>query len=204
MSARQQAQTTPEHKRGKLAMRNNREGYGLVAILLHWSVAMTLLGLFILGLWMVDLGYYDAWYREAPAIHKGMGILLFLVMLLRLTWRVTSPRPADEPDLSLLERRLAHGAHWLLYLLIFSVMFSGYLISTADGRPIEVFGLFSVPALITDLPGQADIAGDVHFYLAVSLLCLAGLHALAAVKHHFIDRNRTLTKMLRPVRRQQP
>ena len=186
-----------------LALRNSHQGYGLLAILLHWLVALTVLGMFALGLWMVDLTYYDPWYREAPIIHKGMGILLCLVMLVRVVWRLTNIRPADEPQLSLLERRLAHGAHLLLYLLIFAVMTSGYLISTADGRPVEVFGLFSVPALISHLPDQADIAGDIHLYLAVSLISLAGLHALAALKHHFIDRNRTLVKMLRPVRKHQ-
>ncbi|MGD8931372.1 MAG: cytochrome b [Chromatiales bacterium] len=185
-------------------MRNRPEGYGLVAILLHWLVALGIIGLFSLGLWMVDLTYYDAWYREAPAIHKGIGIGLFLIMLGRVLWRLSNPRPADTPDLSLLERKLAHGAHLLLYLLIFAVMASGYLISTADGRPIEVFGLFAVPALISHLPDQADIAGKIHLYLAVSLISLAGLHALAALKHHFIDRNRTLTKMLIPVRKQLP
>lgn len=186
-------------------MMNSSEGYGLVAILLHWLVALTLIGLFGLGLWMVELTYYDAWYRQAPAIHKGIGILLCLVMLLRLTWRMVNTVPHDEPDLSLLERRLAHWAHWLLYLLPFAVMVTGYLISTADGRSIEVFGLFSVPSLVSEIPNQEDLAGRVHLILAVSLIGLASLHALAALKHHFIDRNRTLLKMLGvPMRHQQP
>ncbi|MEN8166698.1 MAG: cytochrome b [Pseudomonadota bacterium] len=186
-------------------MMNSSEDYGLVAILLHWLVALALIGLFGLGLWMVELSYYDAWYRQAPAVHKGMGILLCLVMLLRLGWRLVNVVPKDEPDLSRLERRSAHLVHWLLYLLPFAVMISGYLISTADGRPIEVFGLFSVPALVSDIPNQEDLAGRVHLILAISLIGLASLHALAALKHHFIDRNRTLLKMLGlPMRHQQP
>jgi cytochrome b561 len=87
--------------------------------------------------------------------------------------------------------------HGLLYLLLFGVMVSGYLISTADGRPIEVFGLFAVPATVTGLPGQADRAGDIHLILAVTVIILAIVHALAALKHHFIDRDRTLVRMLR-------
>jgi len=74
-------------------------------------------------------------------------------------------------------------------------MLSGYLISTADGRPISVFGWFEVPALLTSIPNQEDVAGLVHEYLAWGLVILAGLHGLAALKHHFIDRDPTLLRM---------
>src|SRR5690606_41109935 len=74
-------------------------------------------------------------------------------------------------------------------------MLSGYRISTADGRPISVFGWFEMPALITGIPRQEDVASDVHFYAAWALIILAGLHALAALKHHFIDRDDALRRM---------
>ncbi|MOA52423.1 hypothetical protein D3C78_1757160 [compost metagenome] len=75
-------------------------------------------------------------------------------------------------------------------------MFSGYLISTADGRGIEVFGWFTVPATLSGIDGQEDIAGVVHLWLAWGLIGMAALHALAALKHHFIDRDATLSQML--------
>jgi cytochrome b561 len=75
-------------------------------------------------------------------------------------------------------------------------MVAGYLISTADGRPIEVFGLFNVPATLHGLADQEDIAGEVHEIFAWVLILLAGVHALAALKHHFINRDSTLIKML--------
>jgi cytochrome b561 len=177
-------------------LRNRHDTYGLIAVILHWLVALVVVGLFGLGLWMVDLTYYDDWYRRAPAIHKGVGVLLFLTVTLRLGWRGLGPRPAPLATHSGWERRIASVTHALLYALLFAVMLSGYLISTADGRPIDVFGLFSVPALITDLPNQADVAGEVHLILAISLVSLAGVHALAALKHHLIDRDRTLLRML--------
>ena len=176
--------------------RNTDEAYGIVAIALHWLVAAVVVGLFALGLWMVGLDYYDPWYRQGPFIHKSIGVLLFGVVLLRLVWRLTNARPRLEPGTSLPEARLAGATHFLLYLLLFAVMLAGYLISTADGRPVEVFGLFSVPAVISGLDQQEDIAGEVHLALAITLVSLAGIHALAALKHHFLDRDRTLMRML--------
>ena len=76
------------------------------------------------------------------------------------------------------------------------VMIAGYLISTADGVGISVLGWFEVPALVSGLPDQADVAGQIHFYLAWALVIFSGLHALAALKHHFIDRDATLKRML--------
>jgi cytochrome b561 len=176
--------------------RNTNQAYGIIAIALHWLVAVVVLVLFALGLWMVDLTYYDTWYRTAPSIHKGVGVLLFLVLVLRLFWRLVNPKPAPEPSLNRFERLASGAVHGLLYLLLFAVMTSGYLISTADGRGIDVFGLFQVPATLTGIPNQADLAGDVHLALAITVLVLAAIHALAALKHHFIDRDRTLMRML--------
>ncbi|MFC0710381.1 cytochrome b [Azorhizophilus paspali] len=176
--------------------RNSSLRFGLVGILLHWSVALTVFGLFGLGLWMRGLDYYSPWYRAAPDIHKSIGILLFLVMLLRLAWRFVSPPPEPLPGHGPLIRLGSRIGHALLYLGLFALMISGYLISTADGRPISVFGWFQVPALLSGLPNQEDAAGEVHELLAWGLVGLAIVHALAALKHHFIDRDVTLLRML--------
>jgi cytochrome b561 len=176
--------------------RNTGNSYGLVSISLHWLVALTVIGLFALGVWMVELTYYDPWYKTGPDLHRSIGITLFAVMLMRLAWRLINPRPHAEG--TRLEQRLAGIAHTLLFVLLFVVMISGYLISTADGRAIDVFGLFTVPALISGREQQEDIAGLAHQILAYGLIALVALHALAALKHHFIDRDQTLKRMLKP------
>ncbi|MBA4245066.1 MAG: cytochrome b [Pseudomonas sp.] len=175
--------------------RNTSARYGLVSVLLHWLVALVVFGLFALGYWMVGLSYYDPWRQSAPDLHKSIGILLFAVMLLRLLWRLFSPAPAALASHGRLTRLASRLGHGLLYLGLFGVMISGYLISTADGRGIYVFGLFSVPATLTGIPQQEDIAGAIHEYLAWGLVIFAGLHGLAALKHHFIDRDSTLLRM---------
>ncbi|WP_263143188.1 cytochrome b [Pseudomonas sp. RIT-PI-AD] len=175
--------------------RNSPTRYGLVSILLHWVVALVVFGMFALGLWMVGQDYYSPWYRTAPEIHKGIGLILFAVMLARLAWRFLSPPPPAPASHGRLTRVGAKAGHALLYLGLFALMISGYLISTADGRGISVFGLFEVPATLTAIPDQEDVAGKVHLYLAWALVIFAGVHALAALKHHFIDRDATLVRM---------
>jgi cytochrome b561 len=179
-----------------MRLANDRENYGLVAILLHWLAALVIYGLFGLGLWMRELGYYDPWYQLGPWWHKGIGVMLLFVLMLRLAWRFITPRPDHLPSHKPYERLAATLVHWLLYLLIFTVMISGYLISTADGRALEVFDWFAIPATLSGIDGQEDIAGKVHLYLAWSIVLLSLLHTLAALKHHFFDHDRSLKRML--------
>jgi cytochrome b561 len=175
--------------------RNTSERYGLVSLVLHWLVAVVVFGLFGLGYWMVGLDYYSSWYKTAPELHKSIGLLLFAVMLVRMLWRRLSPPPASLPNHGSLTRLASKLGHAFLYLGLFVLMVSGYLISTAEGRGIPVFGLFEVPATVSSIPNQEDVAGLVHEYLAWALVIFAGIHALAALKHHFIDRDATLRRM---------
>lgn len=176
--------------------KNSSTRFGHLSVLLHWLMALAVYGMFALGLWMVTLGYYDSWYHPAPELHKSIGITLFAVMILRVIWRFISPPPKPLSSYSTLTRLSAVSVHLLLYGILFAIFISGYLISTADGKPIEVFGLLSVPATLEGVAGQADLAGDIHLWLAWSVVILSGLHALAALKHHFIDRDNTLKRML--------
>lgn len=176
--------------------RNTQTDYGWPSIILHWLIALAVIGMFGFGLWMTGLDYYHPWYHEAPELHKAIGILLFGVVGLRLVWRLLNPTPRPEPGLRRWEVVASGLVHWLLYLLLFATMIFGYLMSTAAGDPVSVFGLFEVPPSYTGLPDQEETAGLIHEWLAWTIIILAGLHALAALKHHFLDRNRTLRRML--------
>ena len=179
-----------------LRLRNDTNAWGAVTIIFHWVSAAAVAGLFALGLWMVALGYYSAWYYRAPHIHKGVGLLLFGLTIVRLAWRLSHPSPAPPDGHTRMEITAARAVHAMLYLLLFAVMVSGYLISTADGRPVSVFGWVEVPALWHGQQDQADAAGRLHLILAVVLIATALLHALAALKHHIFDKDTTLKRML--------
>ena len=176
-------------------LKNSLSHYGVISVVLHWLVAVTVFALFAVGFWMVDLSYYSQWYRTAPHWHKSIGILLAVVMLLRLLWRWLSPPPQALSTHRHWERITAAVVQLCLYLGILLLVISGYLISTEDGRPIAVFGWFEVPALGALFANQADIAGLVHEYVAYSLIALAVLHGAAALKHHYIDKDHTLKRM---------
>ncbi len=175
--------------------KNTKTDYGWLSKSIHGLSILVVFGLFALGLWMQGFDYYHTWYRTAPYLHKSIGILLFVLTVARLIWVMSHPKPLAIAGSPRWEQRVAHIVHTALYLLLFAIMLSGYLISTADGRGIAVFNWIEIPALPWALQGQEDIAGDIHKILAFSLMGLVVLHALAALKHHFISRDRTLRRM---------
>lgn len=175
-------------------MANTVKQYNRTAKLLHWLSALLIICLFALGLWMVELNYYSEWYKLAPHWHKSVGLCLFAVTLFRLLWKTGTKSPEIEGQTW--EKVTAKLVHHLLYLLLFALFISGYMISSADGRAIAVFNWFSIPGLGSVIENQEDIAGQVHYYLAVTVIGLACVHALAALKHHFINKDNTLSKML--------
>ena len=177
-------------------IKDSTNHYGLVSISVHWLVAFACFGLFALGWWMVQLDYYNPWYTRAPHIHKSIGLLLLGLFIFSLVWKSLNPTTKPIASLTTFEQRSSKIAHWLMRLLLLATLISGYLISTANGRGIDVFDWFTIPATLTSLPQQESLAGEIHFYLAYGLCGLALLHALAALKHHFFDRDNTLRRML--------
>jgi cytochrome b561 len=177
-------------------MFNTKTSYGIVAIVLHWLMAIVILGTFGLGWYMVELTYYDKLYKTLPFIHKSIGISLALVFIIRVGWKLINPVPESIPSLSQFEKVSSKLVHLTFYGLITLIVISGYLISTADNSSISVFDLFEVPATITEIPEQEDTAGLVHKILTYSLIGLVVLHAAAALKHHFVNRDDTLRRML--------
>lgn len=175
--------------------RNRANGFGLAAILLHWAMAPALVGMFALGLWMRTLDYYDAWYVQAPHLHRSFGLLLLALALLRLGWRLLDPPP--PPLGKAWEQWAARSVHRTHYLFMLLLPLTGYLISTADGRAIALFDWFEVPALLAAEKGREEVAGLAHKLLAWGFMLLLAAHAGAALKHHLIDRDDTLRRMLR-------
>ena len=126
----------------------------------------------------------------------AIGILLFIVMLIRVVGRYFQIKPEALNSHTRIEKKIGNIVHIFLYSALFVLMISGYLISTADGRAIDVFNQLSIASLGELFTDQEDLSGIVHKYLAYALMLTVILHALAALKHHFIDKDNTLRRML--------
>ena len=177
------------------ALKNSATRYGWVSLVLHWGMAVVIIGLFVAGEIMVDLGYYSPWYHRLPSLHKAIGILLAIALAVRIIWHFFSRVPRVSDDLPSWQRIAAIIVHKCFYVGILMTIMSGYFISTAEGQGIQVLSFFEVPSLGSFVENQEDIAGEWHSYLANALIALVSVHAMASLKHHFIDKDDTLSRM---------
>ena len=164
---------------------NTVQAYGLISRLLHWVMAVLIVGLFALGLYMMSLDYTNPWSTTAPMLHLGFGVLTAILLIIRLAWRLLNTRP--DITGKLWQRHTALWVHRAFYILIATIVLSGYLITTADGKALSVFGWFTIPATVHGYPNQEDIAGLVHEISSYICIVLVVIHSLAAIKHYLFD-----------------
>jgi len=169
--------------------------YGWVSIALHWLIALMTLGLFFSGVWMVDLGYYDAWYNLAPWWHKSVGAVLLALVLIRWLWKLVSPTPLAINTIEQWQQKAAHLAHFLMNMLIVVICIAGYLIVTAKGQALPVFDWLTIPAISLNIANLEDLAGELHYLLAYLLMFIVCVHVAAALIHHFVSKDDTLKRI---------
>jgi cytochrome b561 len=170
--------------------------YTTTAILLHWLMALLIVATFSLGVTMVDIPGFTPTKLQYFSWHKWLGVTVLGLACLRLVWRLLHSVPAYPHAMPVWQQKVATGLHGLLYLLIFAVPLSGYFYSLAAGVPVVYLKLFTLPVLIDPDPELKIILKQVHYLLNVMLLGSVCLHVAAALKHHFIDRDDILKRML--------
>jgi cytochrome b561 len=176
--------------------KNSSDQYGAVSKSLHWMLALLMIGLIGLGWYMVDLTYYDPWYYDSLALHRAFGILVLVLGVIKLVWIMYSRSPVYAATLKAWERSAARVTHIIFYLAMVAIPITGYLISTSKGDAVSFFGWFEIPAFFSINDTLRDFAIALHYYLAYGIAFLIVVHALAAFKHQFIDKDGTLKKML--------
>ncbi len=180
---------------------NTAAQFGWVAILLHWSMALLLYSLFFLGFWMVTLGSYHPYYDIAPYWHISLGLLIGLMWVFRLFWRRLNPVVLPLQSIPKIQNKGAYIIHITLYILIFIICLSGYLLASVTGDEIRFFQLFELNEFeFTRIDFLADnqeqIMQIIHQYSSYLLIILSLIHAIAALMHHFIYQDNTLKRMV--------
>lgn len=170
--------------------------YTKTAMLLHWLIALLIIATFFLGLSMVAIPGFSPTKLKYFSWHKWMGVTVLMLAVLRVLWRATHTPPAKLASIPDWQHKIAEGMHYLLYILIFAVPISGYLYSYAAGVPVVYLGLWQMPAPIAPDPELKATLKTVHYVLTMTMAAAVVAHALAALKHHFIDRDVTLKRML--------
>lgn len=145
------------------------EKYGRTAQTLHWLMFLLIAGAFGVGLWMAGLPVGPQRFRAVPW-HKAIGITIFALVFIRLLWRLTHPAPSLPAAMPAWERHAAHASHWGLYLLMFAVPLSGWLMSSALGFSTVVFGI-RVPDLLERNRELGDTLKTVHYFLTRRCCC---------------------------------
>ena len=174
---------------------NTRDQYGLIARLLHWFIAALAIGMIVGGslLSILPSGGFKA---VAIVGHKSIGVVIFLLMIGRISWRLTNPKPRDLGNIPVLNY-IAHLVHIFLYVLLLLQPLVGILMSQTYGYPVYVLGVFKLPSLVWQSPSMGNFLREVHGVTAVLLAAFIVIHVAAALKHHFVDRDRTLMRMLK-------
>ena len=176
-------------------LRNTDHSWGAPAKLLHWAVAL-------LVLVQCALGWMAVSWRMSPAKldlfvwHKSIGVMILLLMMARLVWRALNVSPLLPAHMSAVERFAAHFSHALLYVLLLLMPVTGWVINSAANIPFKIFWLMPLPALVLPDSALAEAAKRVHFGVFVVLVLVVLVHVGAALRHHFINRDTVLTRML--------
>lgn len=196
-----------------MSISNDR--YTKTAVILHWLIGIGLLAMLALGWWMsglpkdapkaesydlFNLGIYTVQLAEAASprtfyfnLHKSIGFTILLLVIFRIIWRVTHRPPALLASLKAWERKLAIGTHHLLYLLMTLMPLTGLLMTLYSKYPLRWFGIKVFPGL--DNKGLREIFLECHEVLAIVLAVVIAIHLLGALKHKFIDKDATLSRM---------
>ena len=180
-----------------LPTKNNPTQWGWPSITLHWATVLAILALAIVGLNMDDLPT-SLFKAKVYAFHKSLGLTVLMLTTLRLAWRLYAGAPALVP-MPRWQRLAAHASHVALYVLLLAMPLSGWLLHSASsksGYPLKWFGLFKVPPIAPHDPVLKHLAHDLHEGLFKVILVVVAIHVAAAFKHHFVERDDTLRRML--------
>jgi cytochrome b561 len=178
-----------------MIIRNTTSRWGGVSKTFHWLIVALIITQFVL-ISLADRLPLGGAKVAMFARHKSVGITILMLAVVRLVWRWLNPIPRIPDTLKPYERALAHFSHVTLYVLLFAMPLSGWMMSSARNFPVSWFNLFQLPDLVEPNRQLYNLFHETHEMLAAALVVVAGLHVLGALKHHFILKDDVLRRML--------
>lgn len=169
--------------------------YTAIAIALHWLIALGIFCALPIGMYMHELDPSPL-KIQLYAYHKWAGISILILVVVRLLWRFTHRPPALPDSMTAKEQRIAHGMTHGMYLFMLLVPLTGWLMSSAFGKPVVLFGVLPIPDLIGPNEATGKFFKEFHEVCNYIFCTLISLHILASLKHHFKDRDGILARML--------
>jgi cytochrome b561 len=169
--------------------------YSAVAQAFHWIIAALIVTQFTLA-WSAEDLPLGARKLVLLARHKSFGMTILVLAVLRLLWRLFNRPPALPAGMTQVERTLAKGTHVLFYVLLFVMPLTGWMMSSAKNYSVSWFDQFTWPNLIAPSESAFNLLRTVHDTLSWLLFAVAVLHILAALKHHFWNKDDVLKRML--------
>lgn len=176
-------------------MPHTHSTYTTTAKALHWLVGLLMMVVFALGFYMADLPFSPA-KLQYYSWHKWAGITVLVLAVVRLAWRLTHQPPALPAQMPLWQQWLAHAGHAVLYGMMLAIPLSGWLMSSAKGFQTVWFGVLPLPDLVAADAELGKTLATLHAWLNWGFVAVLASHIGAALKHHFIDRDDILTRML--------
>ncbi|HCU07097.1 MAG TPA: hypothetical protein DIC42_05940 [Holosporales bacterium] len=172
-----------------------RTGYTASLKFLHWFMAVVIIGLFVAGFLMTDMAPSELKWT-IYGMHKSFGFTMLILVFIRILSRIAHPPKIKDHSISALHYFLIKVSVPVLYLVILSMTLSGFIMSDAGGHTINLFSLYELPLLLTNMKFLAEYAYAVHTYVAPIGASIIGLHILAALYHHFVLKDDTLKRMM--------
>lgn len=176
-------------------MADKREKFSPVTILLHWAIGLAIITLLGVGIYMADLPRGE-WKSTLYGWHKVLGTTVLMVAALRIVWRWRNGLPLPAGDYTRWQHQLANATHIVLLAATIAMPVSGAIYSYAAGYPVPILGLFTIGPPAAKIVWLADPAKFVHGWAGWILAGIVALHVMGALKHHMVDKDGTLRRML--------
>jgi len=180
---------------GQMRIRNSRTEFGSISKTLHWLIAAVMISLIGIGWYASGLDEESILYWRMLDLHISLGLGMFALFLVKVSWMIFSPNPDYVPGLASWERVAARIVHWFFIIAIGLIPLIGFLYTASDGEPINIYDLFEIPDIGSFSKSVRHTLYDVHMYLAYTGAVLIIIHIGAALKHHYIDMNDTLRRI---------